>query len=65
MDCTLKLGSHQCRTCYGSTKGLQPLTTLNQFNSSSGHEQKSFAQLLKEIANINVSIGKCSFIYYK
>ncbi|TMW52082.1 hypothetical protein DOY81_002862 [Sarcophaga bullata] len=55
MDCTLKLESHQCRTCYGSTKGLKPLTTLTQLNGSSGqHEQKSFAQLLKEITNINV-----------
>lgn len=65
MDCTLKLESHQCRTCYGSTKGLQHLTTLTQCNSNSGYGQKSLAQLLKEIANINVSVGKCSFIYFQ
>lgn len=57
MDCTMELDAHKCRTCYNATKNLNELKSLTQCNDKGGHqEQKTFAQLLKEISNINVSI---------
>ncbi|KNC25534.1 hypothetical protein FF38_12954 [Lucilia cuprina] len=48
-----KLNKEQCRACYNSTKGLRLLTNLTKC-SGEDQQQKSYAELLKEVANINI-----------
>lgn len=50
-----KLEINQCRTCYSTTKGLKLLTDLTK---CSGNQQISFAELLTDVCNINVSVSK-------
>ncbi|KAM7362633.1 uncharacterized protein ACRADG_013230 [Cochliomyia hominivorax] len=49
-----KIENQQCRTCYNSTKGLKRLTNQTKCLSGSQQLQKSYAELLKEVSNINV-----------
>lgn len=43
--------NNKCRTCFSSSKGLKSLT-----ESANSEEQKiSYAEMLKSVANINVS----------
>lgn len=51
MDVDEKIENHQCRACYNSKKGLRQLKTLTKCAGS----QKSYAELFKEVSNINVS----------
>lgn len=48
-----KLEINQCRTCYSTTKGLKLLTDLTK---CSGNQHISYAELLTDVCNINVSI---------
>lgn len=46
--------NNKCRTCFNeTTKGLQSLTKIT---TDEQNQQKSYAELLNEVANINVSI---------
>ncbi|XP_065362986.1 zinc finger protein 845-like [Calliphora vicina] len=50
--------NNKCRTCFNeSSKGLQSLTKKTTDESN---QQKSYAELLNEVANINVLHDKCS-----
>lgn len=53
MDFIEKLENQQCRTCYNSKKGLRLLT--NPTKCVGSQQQKSYAELLKDVSNINVS----------
>lgn len=52
MNSEEKLDLQQCRTCYNATKGLKLLTELTK---CSGNRQVSFAQLLLDVFQVNVS----------
>lgn len=48
--------NNKCRTCFNeSTKGLQSLTKIT---TDEQNQPKSYAELLNEVANINVSFTK-------
>ena len=49
-----KLDKNKCRTCYNTSKGLKLLTSLTKCGSVT-QEQKTYAELLKEISTINVN----------
>ncbi|XP_037806690.1 zinc finger protein 235-like [Lucilia sericata] len=51
--------NNKCRTCFNeSTKGLQSLT--KKTSTDENNQQKSYAELLNEVANINIMQDKCS-----
>lgn len=55
-----KLEINQCRTCYSTTKGLKLLTDLTK---CSGNQHISYAELLTDVCNINVSIPQKNQLY--
>lgn len=50
-----KIENQQCRACYNSTKGLRLLTNQTKCSAGNQQQQKSYAELLQEVSNINVS----------
>lgn len=52
-----KIENQQCRACYNSTKGLKLLTNQTKCLAGNQQQQKSYADLLKEVSNINVSFS--------
>lgn len=56
------LEKNKCRTCYNTAKGLKLLTSPTTKCGSATQEQKTYADLLKEISNINVNSGSNAFL---